>query len=112
MCLGISDGSLLPVFAHMLGSKKVRRSPSCMFEEMPEGSFVKGAFHSSAQVYSLEPSRMSRQVIEQVNNHLFLFTLCFFLSFWTVLFALTQILPQILVDLSHICLCSCWRPTP
>ncbi|XP_003967158.1 protein arginine N-methyltransferase 7 [Takifugu rubripes] len=39
VCLSISDGSLLPVFAHMLGSRKV---------------------------YSLEHSRMSRQVIEQL----------------------------------------------
>ncbi|XP_029909720.1 protein arginine N-methyltransferase 7 [Myripristis murdjan] len=39
VCLGVSDGSLLPVFAHMLGAKKV---------------------------FSLENSRMSKQVIEQV----------------------------------------------
>ncbi|KAF3854353.1 hypothetical protein F7725_022408 [Dissostichus mawsoni] len=39
VCLGVSDGSLLPVFAHMLGAKKV---------------------------YGLESSRMSEQVIEQV----------------------------------------------
>lgn len=39
VCLGISDGSLLPVFAHMLGAKKV---------------------------FSVENSRMSKQVIEQV----------------------------------------------
>lgn len=39
VCLSVSDGSLLPVFAHMLGAKKV---------------------------FSLENSRMSRQVIEQV----------------------------------------------
>ncbi|GAA6221228.1 protein arginine N-methyltransferase 7 [Lates japonicus] len=39
VCLGISDGSLLPVFAHMLGAKKV---------------------------FGLENSRMSKQVIEQV----------------------------------------------
>ncbi|XP_026166378.1 protein arginine N-methyltransferase 7 isoform X3 [Mastacembelus armatus] len=39
VCLGVSDGSLLPVFAHMLGAKKV---------------------------FSLENSRMSKQVMEQV----------------------------------------------
>ncbi|XP_053175311.1 protein arginine N-methyltransferase 7 [Scomber japonicus] len=39
VCLGVSDGSLLPVFAHTLGAKKV---------------------------FSLENSRMSKQVIEQV----------------------------------------------
>ncbi|XP_033942749.1 protein arginine N-methyltransferase 7 isoform X2 [Pseudochaenichthys georgianus] len=39
VCLGVSDGSLLPVFAHVLGAKKV---------------------------YGLENSRMSEQVIEQV----------------------------------------------
>ncbi|XP_056137721.1 protein arginine N-methyltransferase 7 [Lampris incognitus] len=39
VCLGVSDGSLLPVFAHMLGAKKV---------------------------FSLENSRMSKQVIEEV----------------------------------------------
>ncbi|XP_054633188.1 protein arginine N-methyltransferase 7 [Dunckerocampus dactyliophorus] len=39
VCLGVSDGSLLPVFAHVLGAKKV---------------------------FSLENSRMSKQVIEQV----------------------------------------------
>ncbi|KAK1874993.1 Protein arginine N-methyltransferase 7, partial [Dissostichus eleginoides] len=39
VCLGVSDGSLLPVFAHVLGAKKV---------------------------YGLESSRMSEQVIEQV----------------------------------------------
>ncbi|CAK6975106.1 protein arginine N-methyltransferase 7 [Scomber scombrus] len=39
VCLGVSDGSLLPVFAHALGAKKVS---------------------------SLENSRMSKQVIEQV----------------------------------------------
>ncbi|KAG7522456.1 arginine N-methyltransferase 7 [Solea senegalensis] len=39
ICLSISDGSLLPVFAHLLGAKKV---------------------------FSLENSRMSKQVIEQV----------------------------------------------
>ncbi|KAJ3596639.1 hypothetical protein NHX12_003043 [Muraenolepis orangiensis] len=39
VCLGISDGSLLPVFAHMLGAKKV---------------------------FGLESSRMSKRVIEQV----------------------------------------------
>ncbi|XP_029993197.1 protein arginine N-methyltransferase 7 [Sphaeramia orbicularis] len=39
VCLSISDGSLLPVFAHMMGAKKV---------------------------FSLENSRMSKQVIEQV----------------------------------------------
>uniref|UniRef100_A0A3Q1CBD5 Protein arginine N-methyltransferase n=1 Tax=Amphiprion ocellaris TaxID=80972 RepID=A0A3Q1CBD5_AMPOC len=39
VCLSVSDGSLLPVWAHMLGAKKV---------------------------FSLENSRMSRQVIEQV----------------------------------------------
>ncbi|XP_015252944.1 PREDICTED: protein arginine N-methyltransferase 7 isoform X1 [Cyprinodon variegatus] len=39
VCLSVSDGSLLPVFAHMLGAKKV---------------------------FSLENSRMSRQVIEEV----------------------------------------------
>ncbi|XP_060892325.1 protein arginine N-methyltransferase 7 [Labrus mixtus] len=39
VCLSVSDGSLLPVFAHILGAKKV---------------------------YSLENSRMSKQVIEQV----------------------------------------------
>ncbi|KAM7396311.1 hypothetical protein PAMP_019360 [Pampus punctatissimus] len=39
VCLGVSDGSLLPVFAHMLGAKKV---------------------------FSLENSRMPKQVIEQV----------------------------------------------
>uniref|UniRef100_A0A667YIP3 Protein arginine N-methyltransferase n=1 Tax=Myripristis murdjan TaxID=586833 RepID=A0A667YIP3_9TELE len=41
VCLGVSDGSLLPVFAHMLGAKKV---------------------------FSLENSRMSKQVIEQANS--------------------------------------------
>ncbi|KAL0968259.1 hypothetical protein UPYG_G00264410 [Umbra pygmaea] len=41
VCLGVSDGSLLPVFAHMLGAKKV---------------------------FSLESSRMCKQVIEQVLN--------------------------------------------
>uniref|UniRef100_A0A667Y7X7 Protein arginine N-methyltransferase n=1 Tax=Myripristis murdjan TaxID=586833 RepID=A0A667Y7X7_9TELE len=40
VCLGVSDGSLLPVFAHMLGAKKV---------------------------FSLENSRMSKQVIEQIS---------------------------------------------
>ncbi|XP_068595159.1 protein arginine N-methyltransferase 7 [Brachionichthys hirsutus] len=39
VCLGISDGSLLPVFAHMLGAQKV---------------------------YSLENSRMSKEVLEQL----------------------------------------------
>ncbi|MED6241776.1 Protein arginine N-methyltransferase 7 [Ataeniobius toweri] len=39
VCLSVSDGSLLPVFAHMLGAKKV---------------------------FSLENSRMSKQVIEEV----------------------------------------------
>ncbi|XP_040018878.2 protein arginine N-methyltransferase 7 [Gasterosteus aculeatus] len=39
VCLGVSDGSLLPVFAHMMGAKKV---------------------------YALENSRMSKQLIEQV----------------------------------------------
>uniref|UniRef100_A0A8C8DZ82 Protein arginine N-methyltransferase n=1 Tax=Oryzias sinensis TaxID=183150 RepID=A0A8C8DZ82_9TELE len=39
VCLSVSDGSLLPVFAHKLGAKKV---------------------------YSLENSRMSKQLIEQV----------------------------------------------
>ncbi|KAM9854060.1 protein arginine N-methyltransferase 7 [Aulostomus maculatus] len=39
VCLGVSDGSLLPVFARMLGAKKA---------------------------FSLENSRMSKQVIEQV----------------------------------------------
>ncbi|XP_019934718.2 protein arginine N-methyltransferase 7 [Paralichthys olivaceus] len=39
LCLSVSDGSLLPVFAHMLGAKKV---------------------------FGLENSRMSKQVIEQV----------------------------------------------
>ncbi|KAM4618369.1 protein arginine N-methyltransferase 7 [Polymixia lowei] len=39
VCLGVSDGSLLPAFAHALGAKKV---------------------------FSLENSRMSKQVIEQV----------------------------------------------
>ncbi|XP_047451239.1 protein arginine N-methyltransferase 7 [Mugil cephalus] len=39
VCLSVSDGSLLPVFAHMLGAKKV---------------------------FALENSRMSKQVIEQV----------------------------------------------
>ncbi|XP_051807780.1 protein arginine N-methyltransferase 7 isoform X2 [Acanthochromis polyacanthus] len=39
VCLSVSDGSILPVLAHMLGAKKV---------------------------FSLENSRMSRQVIEQV----------------------------------------------
>ncbi|KAM8892563.1 protein arginine N-methyltransferase 7 [Spinachia spinachia] len=39
VCLGVSDGSLLPVFAHMMGAKKV---------------------------YALETSRMSKQVVEQV----------------------------------------------
>ncbi|KAF6724501.1 Protein arginine N-methyltransferase 7 [Oryzias melastigma] len=39
VCLSVSDGSLLPVLAHLLGAKKV---------------------------YSLENSRMSKQVIEQV----------------------------------------------
>ncbi|XP_075931583.1 protein arginine N-methyltransferase 7 isoform X2 [Anarhichas minor] len=39
VCLGVSDGSLLPVFAHMIGAKKV---------------------------YGLENSRMSKQVIKQV----------------------------------------------
>uniref|UniRef100_A0A8D2ZLX3 Protein arginine N-methyltransferase n=1 Tax=Scophthalmus maximus TaxID=52904 RepID=A0A8D2ZLX3_SCOMX len=39
VCLSVSDGSLLPVFAHRLGAKKV---------------------------FSLENSRMSKQVIEQV----------------------------------------------
>ncbi|XP_061783923.1 protein arginine N-methyltransferase 7 isoform X1 [Nerophis lumbriciformis] len=39
VCLGVSDSSLLPVFAHVLGAKKV---------------------------FSLENSRMSKQVIEQV----------------------------------------------
>ncbi|XP_062317221.1 protein arginine N-methyltransferase 7 [Osmerus eperlanus] len=39
VCVGVSDGSLLPVLAHMLGPKKV---------------------------FSLENSRMSKQVIEQV----------------------------------------------
>ncbi|XP_035521546.1 protein arginine N-methyltransferase 7 [Morone saxatilis] len=39
VCLGVSDGSLLPVFAHVLGAKKV---------------------------YGLENSRMSKLVIEQV----------------------------------------------
>uniref|UniRef100_A0A3Q2D8F8 Protein arginine N-methyltransferase n=1 Tax=Cyprinodon variegatus TaxID=28743 RepID=A0A3Q2D8F8_CYPVA len=41
VCLSVSDGSLLPVFAHMLGAKKV---------------------------FSLENSRMSRQVIEEVKQ--------------------------------------------
>ncbi|KAI3371727.1 hypothetical protein L3Q82_024284, partial [Scortum barcoo] len=45
VCLGVSDGSLLPVFAHMLGAKKVV---------------------SFDNVYALENSRMSKQVIEQV----------------------------------------------
>uniref|UniRef100_A0AAQ5YSS3 Protein arginine N-methyltransferase n=1 Tax=Amphiprion ocellaris TaxID=80972 RepID=A0AAQ5YSS3_AMPOC len=40
VCLSVSDGSLLPVWAHMLGAKKV---------------------------FSLENSRMSRQVIEQIS---------------------------------------------
>uniref|UniRef100_A0A7N8YF69 Protein arginine N-methyltransferase n=1 Tax=Mastacembelus armatus TaxID=205130 RepID=A0A7N8YF69_9TELE len=48
VCLGVSDGSLLPVFAHMLGAKKV---------------------------FSLENSRMSKQVMEQVNELIYL--LCF-----------------------------------
>lgn len=39
VCLSVSDGSLLPVFAHVMGAKKV---------------------------FSLENSRMSKQVIEQV----------------------------------------------
>lgn len=39
VCLGVSDGSLLPVFAHMLGAEKV---------------------------FSLESSSMSKQVVEQV----------------------------------------------
>ncbi|XP_075995508.1 protein arginine N-methyltransferase 7 [Genypterus blacodes] len=39
VCLSVSDGSLLPVYAHMLGAKKV---------------------------FSLENSRMSKQVVEQV----------------------------------------------
>ncbi|XP_068459183.1 protein arginine N-methyltransferase 7 [Clinocottus analis] len=39
VCLGVSDGSLLPVFAHMMGAKKV---------------------------FSLESSRTSQQVIKQV----------------------------------------------
>ncbi|XP_029010518.1 protein arginine N-methyltransferase 7 isoform X2 [Betta splendens] len=39
ICLSVSDGSLLPVFAHMLGAK---------------------------QVFSLENSRMNKQIIEQV----------------------------------------------
>ncbi|KAG7468482.1 hypothetical protein MATL_G00143210 [Megalops atlanticus] len=39
VCLGVSDGSLLPIFAHLLGAKKV---------------------------FSLESSGMSKQVIEQV----------------------------------------------
>lgn len=41
VCVGVSDGSLLPVFAHMLGAKKV---------------------------FSLESSGMLKQVIEQVLN--------------------------------------------
>uniref|UniRef100_A0A8C9XGK5 Protein arginine N-methyltransferase n=1 Tax=Sander lucioperca TaxID=283035 RepID=A0A8C9XGK5_SANLU len=48
VCLGVSDGSLLPVFAHMIGAKKV---------------------------YSLENSRMSKQVIEQVNTSYFFIVL-------------------------------------
>ncbi|KAI1890068.1 hypothetical protein AGOR_G00169410 [Albula goreensis] len=39
VCLGVSDGSLLPIFAHLLGARKV---------------------------FSLESSSMSRQVIEQI----------------------------------------------
>ncbi|XP_037306713.2 protein arginine N-methyltransferase 7 [Pungitius pungitius] len=39
VCLGVSDGSLLPVFAHMMGAKKV---------------------------YALENSKMAKEVIEQV----------------------------------------------
>uniref|UniRef100_A0A8C9WPK5 Protein arginine N-methyltransferase n=1 Tax=Scleropages formosus TaxID=113540 RepID=A0A8C9WPK5_SCLFO len=41
VCLGVSDGSLLPIFAHLLGANKV---------------------------YSLESSGLSKQIIEQANS--------------------------------------------
>lgn len=72
MCLSVSDGSLLPVFAHMLGSRKVPLLTGTNLK-IPKSSgssnklFILSA---SAKVYSLEHSRMSRQVIEQVNTFL------------------------------------------
>ncbi|XP_016114938.1 protein arginine N-methyltransferase 7-like [Sinocyclocheilus grahami] len=52
VCLSVSDGSLLPIFAHLLGSKK---NKCCVTLKC-----------SQNKVFSLENSGMAKQVIEQV----------------------------------------------
>lgn len=69
VCLSVSDGSLLPVFARMLGAKKVLWFHTQCFPSSKRLLywFVFLCFLFSSQVFSLENSRMSKKVIEQVN---------------------------------------------